>query len=161
MNLSLWTFRWKWSPVGEIFSMEGQPSVCLCYRLFVGGIMWNSEEQFWDQAFASVFKLFWKPFDPVSLPYPSSSTVSQTWKKSLPSLKRSYLSSRLFLTHPGFSPSTSLTSHWGESAIANWLFSISRITGESKIGSALWFLKSLCKKCYVYFLTNYLLFIFM
>lgn len=28
MNLSWWTFRWKWGPVRETFSGEGQPSIC-------------------------------------------------------------------------------------------------------------------------------------
>lgn len=28
MNLSSWTFRWKWGPTGEAFSGEGQPPIC-------------------------------------------------------------------------------------------------------------------------------------
>lgn len=89
MNLSWWTFRWKWSPMGKRFPREGQPSVCTAgigglYHMGFWGVTLRQDLYLGLQ---TVFEALLPCTFLWLLPYPSSSLHSPTsLKKTLPSL---------------------------------------------------------------------------
>lgn len=71
MNLSQWTFRWKWGPMGETFSREGQPSICASGIAGIShGVLSNS---FKTGSLLVQSKYFLRIFDPV---YPGANAVT-------------------------------------------------------------------------------------